>query len=585
MKILIVTSEIGTSGGGLLLSCHRLVDELSKKHDVIWTDSTSTPVPCVLGEMAHFDGHSISKEYKLKLDSMRYADREIVIGFGARYNGYYASLLARNISARLILSLRGSDVNLAKWSVEDTYYLREACAYASHVVCLSKEMAHNVRMLCSFPEHKLCIIPNMMVGTPKNIVFPNLPSSLVIGCAAAHLNEKKGVVNLLHFVSALKKKSPLPVRLELVGMIDDDIALQYHSIVKDLFLQDSVRFIGYESRDQFESRLKTWDFYIQTSVCEGHPNSVMESLLCGTAVLMSPTGCIAEQLLADEHFRILVFRSWHADEMADQLLDIILRPDLSHLYNQVVSYLLASSSWSATYGKWLNLLEPKHELYHALSIEHITSVALHDVAGDEHDSITTPVAVFTSFVDFIAQSGYRLCSMRDYTLTDPESRAHCIVCTFDDGYAGLKSEALPVLRKYGFTATVFVCTELIGHDNKWNNKDAKLRHHLSKDDLLVLHHAGWEIASHGAQHKNLLKLTDPEIEYELETSANFLKNFVGYADTYSYPYGAFNRFIQLQVAKYYKYAFAVSEGGTTLTNDAYQIRRYSITDLYKMLAK
>ena len=111
MKILIVTSEIGTSGGGLLLSCHRLVDELSKKHDVIWTDSTSTPVPCVLGEMAHFDGHSISKEYKLKLDSMRYADREIVIGFGARYNGYYASLLARNISARLILSLRGSDVN------------------------------------------------------------------------------------------------------------------------------------------------------------------------------------------------------------------------------------------------------------------------------------------------------------------------------------------------------------------------------------------------------------------------------------------------------------------------------------------
>ena len=60
---------------------------------------------------------------------------------------------------------------------------------------------------------------------------------------------------------------------------------------------------------------------------------------------------------------------------------------------------------------------------------------------------------------------------------------------------------------------------------------------------------------------------------------------MGYADTYSYPYGAFNRFIQLQVAKYYKYAFAVSEGGTTLTNDAYQIRRYSITDLYKMLAK
>ena len=34
MKILIVTSEIGTSGGGLSLSCHRLVEELSKKIEV-----------------------------------------------------------------------------------------------------------------------------------------------------------------------------------------------------------------------------------------------------------------------------------------------------------------------------------------------------------------------------------------------------------------------------------------------------------------------------------------------------------------------------------------------------------------------
>lgn len=159
-----------------------------------------------------------------------------------------------------------------------------------------------------------------------------------------------------------------------------------------------------------------------------------------------------------------------------------------------------------------------------------------------------------------------------------------IVCTFDDGYSGLNDYALPIMKKYGFTATVFVCTGLIGKDNKWNNKDAVLRQHLNMDELQNLHQHGWEIASHGVSHFNLLKLTDEEMEYELKESYDFLSSKWGMTLTYAYPYGAYSDFIKSCVGKYYKYAFSVTKGGTSLVSDALQIRRYSITEIYSMLS-
>lgn len=160
-----------------------------------------------------------------------------------------------------------------------------------------------------------------------------------------------------------------------------------------------------------------------------------------------------------------------------------------------------------------------------------------------------------------------------------------IVCTFDDGYKNLSTIVKPILQKHNFCATVFICTDLIGKDNKWNNKDATLREHLSVQEIDILASAGWEIASHGVTHRNLLKLNDDEIEHELSSSKVFLDKLVGYSLTYAYPYGANNKFIQHCVEKYYKYAFAVSQGGTSLAIDRLQLRRYSISEIYKMLKK
>jgi hypothetical protein len=37
------------------------------------------------------------------------------------------------------------------------------------------------------------------------------------------------------------------------------------------------------------------------------------------------------------------------------------------------------------------------------------------------------------------------------------------------------------------------------------------------------------------------------------------------------------------VEKYYRYAFSVDQGGTSMIIDRYQLKRYSITEIYKMI--
>ena len=582
MNILIVTTEIGLDGGGMSLSCTRLANILSQNNNVEVVNSSTTSFFAASSGLFPTLGKSIQMEYKLKEEVSKYQGFDFVIGFGGKFNGYYASLLSKLIKAKYILCLRGSDVNLAKWSVEDSWYLHEASNCADKIVCLSKEMRQNLLLSNNSVREKIVIIPNPLDGDFTGVSFPNLPSSVVIGCAASHLNEKKGVVKLLCMVSEFKKISELPIKLILVGNIDEDLKLEYQQLIGELSLQDNVECCNKTSRQSLNSMMEKWDFYVQSSVCEGHPNAISEALQNDCSFISTNTGYIAEILASD--YPQLFFNKWDPASMALSLKNLIALGGKEDIYSNVFKKIQLHCNKNDIVDRWNSLFICKVNNKNTKDIEHVIAVGLHDVQGDLHDSITTPVLVFKKFVEKIHQSGYGLCSMTDYLAKDAEERTSWIVCTFDDGYSGLNDFALPIMSKYGFNATVFVCTGLIGKDNKWNNKDAVLRQHLNMDELQNLHQHGWEIASHGVSHCNLLKLSDEEIEHELKESYVFIAKEWGESLSYAYPYGAYNAFIKSRVSNYYKYAFSVNQGGTSLVADSLQIRRYSITEIYDMLS-
>ena len=173
--------------------------------------------------------------------------------------------------------------------------------------------------------------------------------------------------------------------------------------------------------------------------------------------------------------------------------------------------------------------------------------------------------------------------MNSYLALNAEERKHSIVCTFDDGYVGLLHNAMPIMNEFNFTATVFVCTDYIGHRNDWNYKDKELRQHLSIEELYELKKNGWEIGSHGVTHRSLLRLNDEELTMELEESKRILENKFGPITSYAYPYGDYSEYVMKQVRKYYLNAFLLTQGGVFLSVDSLRIRRYYISEIYKII--
>ncbi|MEK8142048.1 polysaccharide deacetylase family protein [Streptomyces sp. M10(2022)] len=109
--------------------------------------------------------------------------------------------------------------------------------------------------------------------------------------------------------------------------------------------------------------------------------------------------------------------------------------------------------------------------------------------------------------------------------------------TFDDGYADFLHEALPVLRRHGCTATVFVLPGRLGGSNAWDPLGPR-RALLSEEEIRTLAEAGMEIGSHGMRHQDLTELGDDELRLETHRSRDLVQHITGAAPQgFCYPYG------------------------------------------------
>ena len=83
-------------------------------------------------------------------------------------------------------------------------------------------------------------------------------------------------------------------------------------------------------------------------------------------------------------------------------------------------------------------------------------------------------------------------------------REHGLVgLTFDDGYVNVLDIAVPELRRHGFTATMFIISDLLGKTNEWEDAGTPVWPLMSVDQVIKVAAAGMEIGSHTATHPRL----------------------------------------------------------------------------------
>src|SRR5882724_221027 len=79
--------------------------------------------------------------------------------------------------------------------------------------------------------------------------------------------------------------------------------------------------------------------------------------------------------------------------------------------------------------------------------------------------INTSPEIFAKQMRWLRSAGYRTISL-DEALNGLQARADLaksVVLTFDDGYRDFYTEALPILKQHGFTATLFLLSDRIGN--------------------------------------------------------------------------------------------------------------------------
>ncbi|MEG4066112.1 sulfotransferase [Microcoleus sp. Pol11C2] len=113
-----------------------------------------------------------------------------------------------------------------------------------------------------------------------------------------------------------------------------------------------------------------------------------------------------------------------------------------------------------------------------------------------------------------------------------------VLMTFDGGYLDFFQYAWPVLKRFDFTATVFLVAESIGKTNTWEKAEFEEVQLMGWREILQLRDAGIEFGSMSATHQPLTALSPTEIVREAAKSRAILERGLEKSvKCFAYPYG------------------------------------------------
>lgn len=114
-----------------------------------------------------------------------------------------------------------------------------------------------------------------------------------------------------------------------------------------------------------------------------------------------------------------------------------------------------------------------------------------------------------------------------------------IILTFDDGYRSTADVAWPILQRFGFDATVFLVSDLIGQTNVWDGPPGEPL--LDRAQIAAMQAGGVRFESHTRTHPALTLIPAERARDELAGSRAALSRLLDRPVTVlCYPYGKEN---------------------------------------------
>jgi len=215
-------------------------------------------------------------------------------------DGFAAVEIGRKLNVPVVVSARGSDINVMSELPSVRPLLQRTVAGAAALIAVSRPLGEALIRLGASPE-QVTVIPNGVdaakfhpVGREEARAALGMPAGTLI-VSVGHLTENKGFDRLLRAFSRLRvEKEHRETRLAIVG--EGSYRRELEGLAAALGVGDVVRLAGAIPHAELFRWYAAADLTCLFSRREGWPNVVLESLACGTPVLATPVGGIPDAL-------------------------------------------------------------------------------------------------------------------------------------------------------------------------------------------------------------------------------------------------------------------------------------------------
>ena len=187
----------------------------------------------------------------------------------------------------------------------------------------------------------------------------------------------------------------------------------------------------------------------------------------------------------------------------------------------------------------------------------IPVLVYHNMGPEDRGRLVIGVKKFEAQMKALRAEGFQSVSLSDYlefAAGRKQLARKSVLITFDDGYRSFAQYARPILKDYGFTATLFVYTDFVGGGG------------MSWKELSAMIAQGFDVQAHSKTHSSLRrKEGEPQEAYAKRIAAElgypaeqFRKQLGRASDVLAYPYGDTDDELLPYVVKYgYVAAFTV----------------------------
>ena len=228
-------------------------------------------------------------------------------------------------------------------------------------------------------------------------------------------------------------------------------------------------------------------------------------------------------------------------------------------------------TFSARYNWWRipeSYKKTRVLMYHSIS-EHI--------GKEKHNKWRVKPEDFEKQMNWFYKNNWKSFTISELVSLDkiPEKS---FVITFDDGFEDNFTNALTILQKYNFKATIYLVPNQ--KTNHWEEKNTSvLSNLLNNEQILQMQNSGLiEFGSHTLSHVNLSTITDEQLLIELKKSKEEIEKITRKeCEAFAYPYGKFDdKIIQAVEEIGYKNATVVKRGLFEKNDNPFIIKRIGI---------